>query len=136
MFLLDRSPKWPSLRRLGSAVLLIAALGSGASVEAKESVTVQDTVALAALPREAQTTHSLILSGGPFPYDKDGSVFRNRERLLPIKARGYYREYTVKTPRASNRGARRLVCGGIPPTQPEACFFTDDHYASFKRVVQ
>ena len=136
MFLLDRSPKWPSLRRLGSAVLLIAALGSGASVEAKESVTVQDTVALAALPREAQTTHSLILSGGPFPYDKDGSVFRNRERLLPIKARGYYREYTVKTPRASNRGARRLVCGGIPPTQPEACYFTDDHYASFKRVVQ
>lgn len=136
MFLLDRSPKWPSLRRLGSAVLLIAALGAGASVEAKESVTVQDTVALAALPREAQTTHSLILSGGPFPYDKDGSVFRNRERLLPIKARGYYREYTVKTPRARNRGARRLVCGGIPPTQPEACYYTDDHYASFKRVVQ
>ncbi len=116
--------------------MLIAALGAGASVEAKESVTVQDTVALAALPREAQTTHSLILSGGPFPYDKDGSVFRNRERLLPIKARGYYREYTVKTPRARNRGARRLVCGGIPPTQPEACYYTDDHYASFKRVVQ
>lgn len=136
MFLLDRSPKWPSWRRLGSAVMLIAALGAGASVEAKESVTVQDTVALAALPREAQTTHSLILSGGPFPYDKDGSVFRNRERLLPIKARGYYREYTVKTPRARNRGARRLVCGGIPPTQPEACYYTDDHYASFKRVVQ
>lgn len=136
MFLLDRSPKWPSWRRLGTAVALIAALGSGALVEAKESVTVQDTVALAALPREAQTTHQLVLAGGPFPYDKDGSVFGNRERLLPIKARGFYREYTVKTPGARNRGARRLVCGGQPPTQPEACFYTDDHYASFKRIVQ
>lgn len=96
----------------------------------------QDTVALAALPREAQTTHRLILSGGPFPYKKDGVVFGNRERLLPIKARGYYREYTVKTPGSRDRGARRMVCGGKPPTQPEACFYTDDHYASFKRVVQ
>jgi ribonuclease T1 len=92
-------------------------------------------VALVTLPVEAQTTHKLILAGGPFPYDKDGTVFGNRERLLPAKARGFYREYTVKTPKAKNRGARRIVCGGKPPTQPEACFYTDDHYASFRRIV-
>jgi ribonuclease T1 len=69
------------------------------------------------LPPEARHTHRLILKGGPFPYDKDGTVFGNRERLLPRKARGYYREYTVKTPGARNRGAKRIVCGGKPPTQ-------------------
>ncbi|QPF76241.1 ribonuclease [Roseateles sp. DAIF2] len=115
---------------------MVATLVGGASVQAKPSTDqTQDTVALAALPREAQTTHRLILAGGPFPYDKDGTVFGNRERLLPIKARGYYREYTVKTPGARNRGARRLVCGGKPPTTPDACFYTDDHYNSFKRVT-
>jgi ribonuclease T1 len=62
-------------------------------------------------------------------------VFGNRERLLPIKARGYYREYTVKTPGSRNRGARRLVCGGQPPTTPDACYYTDDHYNSFRRVI-
>lgn len=134
VFLLDRSPMWPSWRKVGLAVALVATLGSGVSVQAKESALVQDTVALAALPREAQTTHSLILAGGPFPYDKDGSVFGNRERQLPSKARGYYREYTVKTPGARNRGAKRLVCGGKPPSTPDVCYYTDDHYASFKRV--
>lgn len=92
-------------------------------------------VALATLPREAQTTHRLILNGGPFPYDKDGTVFFNRERLLPLHPRGHYREYTVKTPGARNRGARRIVCGGQPPTRPEACFYTADHYNSFSRIV-
>jgi ribonuclease T1 len=91
-------------------------------------------VALASLPVQAQTTYGLILAGGPFPYDKDGTVFGNRERLLPAKARGYYREYTVKTPGARTRGARRIICGGKPPTQPEACFYTADHYASFSRI--
>ena len=94
------------------------------------------TVALAALPAEAQTTHRLILAGGPFPYEKDGTTFFNRERLLPARPRGFYREYTVRTPGARNRGARRLVCGGEPPTKPEVCFYTADHYASFRRVVQ
>lgn len=93
-----------------------------------------DTVALAALPPEARQTHRLILAGGPFPYEKDGTVFRNRERMLPPRPRGEYREYTVKTPGLSHRGARRIVCGGLPPTQPEACFYTADHYASFKRI--
>ena len=73
--------------------------------------------------------------GGPFPYDKDGTVFGNRERLLPAHQRGYYREYTVKTPGARNRGARRIVCGGKPRV-PDACYYTSDHYASFRRIVE
>ena len=65
----------------------------------------------------------------------DGIVFGNREKLLPARPRGSYREYTVKTPGQGGRGARRIVCGGKPPTQPEACFYTDDHYASFRRIA-
>ncbi|MFN5048461.1 ribonuclease domain-containing protein [Roseateles sp.] len=127
---------WPSWRRLGLAATLVATLVSGAPVQAKPPTdATQDTVALADLPREARHTHRLILAGGPFPYEKDGSVFGNRERLLPAKARGYYREYTVKTPGSRDRGARRLVCGGIPPTTPDACYYTDDHYNSFRRVI-
>ncbi|MFN3303170.1 MAG: ribonuclease domain-containing protein [Roseateles sp.] len=91
-------------------------------------------ISLSELPIQAQETHRLVLAGGPFSYAKDGTVFGNRERLLPRKARGFYREYTVKTPGARNRGARRLVCGGVPPTAPEVCYYTDDHYASFKRI--
>ncbi len=91
-------------------------------------------VSLATLPPEARQTHRLILAGGPFPYSKDGTTFFNRERLLPSRPRGQYREYTVKTPGLSHRGARRIVCGGLPPTQPEACYYTADHYASFKRI--
>lgn len=89
---------------------------------------------MSTLPPQAQQTHQRILSGGPFPYEKDGSVFFNRERLLPSHPRGYYREYTVKTPGASNRGARRIVCGGVRPVAPVACFYTADHYASFQRL--
>lgn len=92
-------------------------------------------VALAQLPREAQETYQLIKAGGPFPYRKDGTVFFNRERLLPIRNRGHYREYTVKTPGSRDRGARRIVCGGTPPTAPEACYYTADHYSSFRRIA-
>ena len=122
----------------GVAVVVASGLVAGAPAVARTPDTPggQAVVALATLPPQAQTTHRLILSGGPFPYDKDGTVFGNRERLLPAQARGYYREYTVKTPGARNRGARRIVCGGKPPTQPEACYYTDDHYASFKRIAQ
>ena len=70
------------------------------------------TVHVAELPRQGRETYELIRQGGPFPYDKDGTVFGNRERLLPINTRGYYREYTVKTPGSRDRGARRIVCGG------------------------
>lgn len=91
-------------------------------------------VVLAELPGPARDTYARILRGGPFPYAKDGVVFGNRERLLPRRDRGYYHEYTVPTPGAKDRGARRIVCGG-PLRQPEACFFSDDHYASYRRIV-
>lgn len=140
MFWTGLDPSGSKLRRalhkLGLTVVVAAGLAAGGAATARtlEPTPSDAIVALAALPPQARQTHRLILSGGPFPYDKDGTVFGNRERLLPRKARGFYREYTVKTPGARNRGARRIVCGGEPPTRPEACFYTDDHYASFRRI--
>ena len=87
------------------------------------------------LPRQGQAVLKLIKAGGPFPYEKDGSVFGNRERLLPKHKRGYYREYTVATPGLNHRGARRIVCGGENTRAPDACYYTKDHYASFKLIV-
>ena len=104
-------------------------------VQARESAPALATMTVAELPPQGQTTFRLIYQGGPFPYEKDGSVFGNRERMLPPERRGYYREYTVKTPYARNRGARRIVCGG-PATTPDKCFYTGDHYASFREIVQ
>ncbi|SAK87475.1 guanine-specific ribonuclease N1 and T1 [Caballeronia temeraria] len=92
------------------------------------------TVHIAQLPRQAVATLRLIEAGGPFPFEKDGVVFGNRERVLPRHPRGYYHEYTVPTPRARDRGARRIVCGG-PKKQLGDCYYTDDHYASFKRIA-
>jgi ribonuclease T1 len=92
------------------------------------------TVALNALPVQGQETHRLIQQGGPFPFEKDGVVFGNRERFLPQHKRGYYREYTVRTPGSRDRGARRIICGG-PATQPDDCYYTADHYASFRKIV-
>lgn len=94
------------------------------------------TVTQAQLPVQGRDVLALIYQGGPFRYDKDGTVFGNRERLLPSKNRGYYREYTVKTPSERTRGARRIICGGVKPTAPDACYYTDDHYASFRKIVQ
>ncbi|MFM7330137.1 MAG: ribonuclease domain-containing protein [Brachymonas sp.] len=93
------------------------------------------SIALADLPKQGRETHALILAGGPFPYEKDGTVFGNRERLLPAQKRGFYREYTVKTPFARTRGAKRIVCGGMQARQPEVCYYTEDHYSSFKRIA-
>jgi ribonuclease T1 len=93
------------------------------------------TVQVTELPRQGRETYELIRQGGPFPFDKDGTVFGNRERLLPIEKRGYYREYTVKTPGSRDRGARRIVCGG-PKRTPHACYYTADHYASFRKIVE
>jgi ribonuclease T1 len=83
------------------------------------------------LPREAIDTLQAIGRGGPFPYDRDGVVFQNRERRLPERPPGYYHEYTVRTPGASDRGARRIIAGGNPP---EVYYYSDDHYRSFRRL--
>ena len=86
----------------------------------------------AGLPAEAIETLALIQRGGPFPYRKDGTTFQNRERLLPARPRGYYREYTVPTPGSRDRGARRIVSGGDPP---EVFYYTADHYRSFREIA-
>jgi ribonuclease T1 len=90
---------------------------------------------VAELPTQGRATYELIRQGGPFPYGKDGSVFGNRERMLPAGKRGFYREYTVPTPGSRDRGARRIVCGG-PLRAPHACYYTADHYASFRQIVE
>lgn len=84
------------------------------------------------LPPEAIETLQTIARGGPYPYRQDDGVFGNRERRLPQQPRGYYREYTVDTPGSRDRGARRIVAGGRPPTE---YFYTDDHYRSFRRFT-
>jgi ribonuclease T1 len=113
-------------------------------------------IAVSELPPEARETLARIRQGGPFPYERDGIEFRNREKLLPMSVRGYYREYTVQTPGARDRGARRIVAGGCdggtattgaqrgaarssPQVFVEACggaeyYYTDDHYRSFRRI--
>jgi len=88
------------------------------------------------LPDNGQQVLRQIRDGGPFRYEKDGTVFGNRERRLPGEKRGFYREYTVSTPGLNHRGARRIVCGGFKPRAPEACYYTDDHYTSFRLIVQ
>ena len=136
MFLLGQ-PQWGgTIRKLGlafglGAILLVPLVGQG-----RESQTEPGLVSLVQLPAEAQATEKLIRTGGPFPHSKDGSTFGNRERKLPAQRRGYYREYTVRTPGARDRGARRIVCGGSKALSPEVCFYTDDHYLSFRRIVE
>lgn len=87
-------------------------------------------VAVSELPPEARDTLQLIRRGGPFPYARDGVVFGNRELRLPQQGRAYYHEYTVHTPGAQGRGGRRIVCGPLPE-----CYYSDDHYRSFRRIT-
>ena len=87
------------------------------------------TVSVADLPAQARATLRAIKQGGPFAYDRDGVVFGNFERALPKQARGYYHEYTVKTPGVRSRGARRIISGG-----GSEYYYTDDHYQTFKRI--
>ena len=94
------------------------------------------SVAYSGLPVQGREVMSQIRQGGPFRYEKDGTVFGNRERLLPGQKRGYYREYTVPTPGLNHRGARRIVCGGQRPRAPDDCYYTEDHYSSFRLIVQ
>jgi ribonuclease T1 len=129
------APRW--LRTAGLAFLVAGATAAASFHAGAEAPAPQTaTVTRAELPREALATERTIRLGGPFPYGKDGSVFGNRERLLPAKPRGHWREYTVDTPNARDRGPRRIVCGGEPPTAPESCYYSDDHYTSFRRIVQ
>ena len=109
------------MRALALAFLFAcgAALGFSSDIDAKS------------LPAEARQTIALIKAGGPFPYSRDGIVFNNREAQLPKKTRGYYHEYTVKTPGARDRGARRIITG-----RDGELYYTDDHYRTFKRVIQ
>ena len=114
---------------------LVALFGLVGAAQARAAQPPQ-SVALAELPAEAQQVLQLIRQGGPFPYPhKDGSVFGNFERLLPLRSRGYYREYTVPTPGSTSRGARRIVAGqgGGGETASEY-YYTDDHYRSFRRI--
>lgn len=110
---------------------LLAAGGAAALGEAPPARRAQSIpeVSVAALPPEARTTLALIERGGPFPYERDGIVFRNFEKRLPQRERGYYREYTVKTPGLTHRGARRIVAG-----RGGELYYTDDHYETFKRI--
>jgi ribonuclease T1 len=107
---------------------LLAALCVAASAAAFSGV---GEVKANALPLEARETIALIRKGGPFPYQRDGISFGNREKILPPRKRDWYREYTVKTPSARDRGARRIVSG-----RDGTLYYTDDHYRSFKRVVE
>jgi len=121
-------------RRIAAAALaLTAAVLFTSPLAARSTAGALPDVALAELPPEARDTYALIVKGGPFRYDRDGVAFGNRENILPPARRGYYHEYTVPTPGAKSRGARRIVCGG-PKTAPEACYYTGDHYQSFRRI--
>lgn len=125
-------------RGLAATLLATLALGGGTAI-ARESAgrSASAEVALADLPREARETLALIKRGGPYPYRKDGTVFQNREKRLPIQKRGYYTEYTVRTPWERDRGPRRIVAGagnsGDPATSGEY-WYTADHYNTFARI--
>src|SRR4029077_18833781 len=110
-----------------------AVLLAAAPLHARTSPDQPTVVALADLPKEARAVDAAIRTGGPFRYDRDGVVFGNFEKLLPAKPRGYYHEYTVPTPGAKGRGARRIVCGGAK-TAPDVCYYSNDHYGSFRRI--
>lgn len=119
------------LHTIASRLLLMLALVAGLVACAPPAGSDTRLPSHAGLPPEAIETLALIQRGGPFPYRKDGTTFQNRERLLPAKPRGYYREYTVPTPGARDRGARRIVAGGNPP---EVFYYTADHYGSFRQI--
>jgi ribonuclease T1 len=123
-------------RRLAHAMLvaLLVMLTAGAAgTDAREHANRLDEVDVAALPAEARELLAHIRAGGPFRYERDGIAFGNREHALPPRRRGYYHEYTVPTPGERTRGARRIVCGG-PRKAPEVCYYTSDHYATFRRI--
>ena len=115
-----------------AAALLLCLLFLAGSAEAQRETLppgLGDEIALADLPAEARETIRLIRKGGPYPYAKDGAIFGNREAHLPKQKRGYYKEYTVKTPGQRTRGARRIVAGASGEL-----YYTEDHYNRFRRI--
>lgn len=133
----------PRRRSLAGSLLALALMAAATLAAftptdslARQASGLGEPVTLSSLSPEAQRTERLIRSGGPFPYPRDGVVFGNYEKRLEREPRGYYHEYTVPTPGARNRGARRIICGGARPTEPDACFYTEDHYNSFHRIVK
>jgi ribonuclease T1 len=109
--------------------LLVLLTGCSATDSGSGRTDVMATVRVSQLPAEARQTLALIDQGGPFSYARDGVVFGNFEGLLPPQKRGYYHEYTVRTPGSRDRGARRIVTG-----QGGEIYYTDDHYNSFREV--
>jgi ribonuclease T1 len=125
--------------RTALATLLAAAALGGAQAAARERGRAREAarasglpaVRARELPTEAQKTLALIARGGPFPHRRDGAVFSNRERRLPSRPGGYYHEYTVPTPGARDRGARRVIAGARGER-----YYTSDHYRSFRRIEE
>lgn len=115
----------------GSAARPAATASSSSTRAAADPSSGLRTVARVDLPPEALDTLDLIAAGGPFPYERDGAVFQNRERLLPHQARGWYHEYTVPTPGEDDRGARRIVTG-----RDGVAYWTPDHYETFSVVEE
>ena len=111
------------------AIAAFAALAAPAGLAQFAPSPAAAEIPAARLPGEARDTLALVKKGGPFPYAKDGAVFGNREGRLPRQGRGYYREYTVKTPGVRTRGARRIIAG-----RAAEYWYTDDHYATFRRI--
>lgn len=109
--------------------LVICWLALGSAFGFFNNTAAVDSISVAELPREAQQTLALIKAGGPFPYSRDGIVFGNFEKRLPLHPRGYYREYTVKSPWRRDRGPRRIIAG-----RDDDYYYTDDHYQSFRRI--
>jgi ribonuclease T1 len=112
-----------------AAMLAVVAAQTALAQRGPAPNTTITEIASTQLPREARDTLALIKKGGPYSYAKDGSVFSNREGRLPRQKRGYYHEFTVKTPAERTRGARRIITG-----QPGEYWYTDDHYATFRRI--
>jgi ribonuclease T1 len=120
-------------RAVAGVLVLAAAVLVAPAAGARAPAGPLSEVALADLPPEAREVNAQIHRGGPFRFDRDGVVFGNREKILPAEPHGYYHEYTVPTPGVKTRGARRIICGG-PPRAPDACWYTSDHYRSFRRI--
>ncbi|MER6345887.1 ribonuclease domain-containing protein [Streptomyces sp. NPDC001595] len=123
----------PRTSRIGAAAAVLSALLVGGTVSAAPAGAAAQAVGsicYSDLPSQAYDTLRLIEQGGPYPYTQDGSVFQNREGILPSRTTGYYHEYTVKTPNVSTRGARRIVTG----EQYQEDYYTADHYASFDLI--